>query len=121
MPTPPDPQVRTYDQLLADFGGTQPLELKLRDFIATLLGANGASLASLTTTGAVTDPIGRLQALPRSTTAALEAVGNAINTTNKFAGKAVINTTTGAIVTAASSAAAGVWQALDGTTAHTPV
>lgn len=59
--------------------------------------------------------------LPRSTTAALAAIGNAINTTNKFAGKAVINTTTGAIVTAAAATAAGVWQALDGTTAHTPV
>ncbi len=62
----------------------------------------------------------RPQLLPRSTTAALEAVANAINTANKYAGKAVINTTTGAIVTAASAAAGGVWQALDGTTAHTP-
>lgn len=69
----------------------------------------------------VSDVVGRLQAMPRSTTAALEAVGDAINTTNKFANKAVINTTTGAIVTANAAAAADVWLALDGTTAHTPV
>lgn len=60
-------------------------------------------------------------AIPRSTTAALEAVGNAINTTDKFEGKTLINTTAGTIVTANGAAAADVWLALDGTTAHTPV
>lgn len=63
----------------------------------------------------------RRVALPRSTTAALEAVADATNTTDKYADKAVINTTTGAIVTADGAEAADVWLALDGTTAHTPV
>lgn len=67
------------------------------------------------------DPNGRLQAMPRTTTAALNSIANAINTTNKFTGKAVINTTTGTIVTASGATAGAVWQALDGTTAFTPV
>jgi hypothetical protein len=67
------------------------------------------------------DAIGRLQAMPRSTTAALASLANTINTTNKFLGKAVINTTSGAIVTANGAAISAVWLALDGTTAHTPI
>lgn len=82
---------------------------------------SGTTVSSIAFGAGVSDPVARLQALPRSTTAALAAIGNAINTTNKFANKAVINTTTGAIVTAADATAGGVWQALDGTTAHTPV
>lgn len=77
--------------------------------------------AMTTAKGGVTDAVGRLQALPRTTTAALTDISNAINTTNKFSGKAVINTTTGAIVTANGASAASTWLALDGTTAHTPV
>ncbi len=66
-------------------------------------------------------PSGRFQTFPRSTTVALEAIGNAINTTGKFSGKVVINTTAGTIVTANGATAGAVWLALDGTTAHTPV
>lgn len=77
--------------------------------------------AMTTAKGGMADAVGQLQAMPRSTTAALTAIGNAINTTNKFAGKAVINTTTGAIVTANGATAGATWLALDGTTAHTPV
>lgn len=62
-----------------------------------------------------------IQTLPRSTTTNLADITNAINTTDKWASKAVINTTTGAIVTAADATAGGLWLALDGTTAHTPV
>lgn len=62
-----------------------------------------------------------VQTLPRSTTTALEDVGDGINTAGKISGKAVINTTTGAIVTADGTDADDVWLALDGTTAHTPV
>jgi hypothetical protein len=82
---------------------------------------SGTALSSAVFGTGVSDPVARLQAVPRSTTAALTAIGNAINTTNKFANKLVINTTTGAIVTAVDGTAGGVWQALDGTTAHTPV
>lgn len=76
---------------------------------------------NFTVQGTARDATGTLQAIPRSTTAALAAVGNAINTTNKFSGKVVINTTSGAIVTANGATAASTWLALDGTTAHTPV
>lgn len=77
--------------------------------------------AVATAKGRVADATGTLQALPRTTTTALTAIGNAINTTNKFAGKAVINETTGAIVTASGGTAGAAWLALGGTTAHTPV
>lgn len=56
-----------------------------------------------------------------STTAALAAVGNAINTTGKFAGKQVWNTTTTKPVYAVDGTAAGVWKDATGATAHTPV
>lgn len=80
-----------------------------------------SSLSTFLALSSLSDPVGRLQAIPRSTTAALEAIGNAINTANKFANKVVINTTAGTIVTAAGATAGDVWVALDGTTAHTPV
>lgn len=57
----------------------------------------------------------------RSTTTALEDITADINTIGKYSDKIVINETTGAIVTAAGSTAGAVWEALDGTTAHTPV
>jgi hypothetical protein len=59
--------------------------------------------------------------IPRSTSTELEDVEDAINTTDKIAGKAVINTTSGAIVTAEGAAADDVWLGLDGTTDHTPI
>lgn len=61
------------------------------------------------------------EAYLNSTTAALVAVGNAINTANKYAGKSVFNTTTGVLVQAAGSAAGDVWKNVKtGATAHTP-
>jgi hypothetical protein len=57
-----------------------------------------------------------------STTAALAAVGNAINTTDKYKGKQVFNETTGILVIAAGPDADDVWKnAGTGATAHTPV
>lgn len=57
-----------------------------------------------------------------STTAALAAVGNAINTTGKFKGKQVYNETTGILVVASGAAAADPWKnAGTGADAHTPV
>lgn len=56
-----------------------------------------------------------------STTAALAAVGNAINTADKYAGKQVFNTTTGVLVQAVDGTAAGVWKNVKtGATAHSP-
>jgi hypothetical protein len=56
-----------------------------------------------------------------ATTVALAAVGNAINTTNKYEGKPVWNTTTHRPVWAAGATAAAVWIDGVGTTIHTPV
>jgi len=111
MTTQPTPVTQTKAQLLALFDGGQPAQLTMRNLIETLF------------TQAV-DPVGGvtyMQTLPRSTTALLEDVAAAINTTGKFTGKVVINTTAGTIVTAHGAAAADVWDALAGTTAHTPV
>lgn len=55
-----------------------------------------------------------------STTAALAAVANAINTTGKFAGKQVLNQTTNKPVWAVDGTAAGLWKDATGTTAHSP-
>lgn len=56
-----------------------------------------------------------------STTAALAAIGNAVNTTGKFKGKQVFNETTGILVVAAGAAAADVWKnSGTGAAAHTP-
>ena len=62
------------------------------------------------------------QVFDTATTAQLTAIGNAINTTNKYAGKIVRNTTTGRYVQALDATAGGTWNSLaDGTTAvHTP-
>jgi hypothetical protein len=57
-----------------------------------------------------------------STTAALAAVGNAINTVDKYIGKTVFNTTTSKLVVAVAATAAGVWaNAGTGVTEHTPI
>ena len=57
-----------------------------------------------------------------STTAALAAVGNAINTTGKYQGKQVFNSTTNIVVVAVGATAASVWaNSGTGVTAHTPV
>jgi hypothetical protein len=56
-----------------------------------------------------------------STTAALAAIANAVNTTGKYKGKMVFNETTGILVVAADTTAAAVWKnAGTGVTAHTP-
>ena len=55
------------------------------------------------------------------TTANLEDISNAINTSDKEEFKIVGNSTTGRLVYAAGSAAGDIWKFMDGTTAHTPV
>ena len=73
-------------------------------------------------TSAKKDAMQAALAVNSSTTAALAAVGNAVNTTNKFKNKLVVNDTTGILVYAAGPLAADVWKnAGTGATAHTPV
>lgn len=80
-----------------------------------ILGANIANLLVINNIG-VWDYISNT-----STTAALAAVANAINTTGKYVGKVVWNLTTGKMVRAFGSAAADVWLDEGGQTAHTPI
>ena len=69
----------------------------------------------------VTGPTGPAAAPVVSTTAALDAIGNAINTTGKLVGKEVFNTTTGLPVWAVGTTAGALWVDATGGTAHTPV
>lgn len=81
---------------------------------------NGLSLTgTVTSTGSIT--LGGQFALPASTVADLEAVGNAINTTGKYTGKMVVVLATGLIFTATGAAAADAWKGSDGTTTASPV
>jgi hypothetical protein len=81
---------------------------------------NGLTLTgTVTATGSLT--LGGQFALPPSTIADLEAVGNAINTTGKYNGKMVVVLATGLILTATGAAAADAWKGSDGTTTASPV
>lgn len=55
------------------------------------------------------------------TTAQLEDISDAINTTGKYIGKEVFNTTTGRPVYALGTSAGSVWNFANGTTGHTPI
>lgn len=87
--------------------------------------AGAGTVNGLTLTGTVTSSgsltLGGNFALTASTVAALEAVGNAINTTGKYTGKMVVVLSSGLIFTATGSAAGDAWKASDGTTTATPV
>jgi len=57
-----------------------------------------------------------------ATTSQLAAVGNAVNTTGKYQGKQVFNSTTNIVVVAVGANANSVWaNSGTGVTAHTPV
>lgn len=62
-----------------------------------------------------------VQANHQATTAELENLADAVNTTNKHVGKYVWNTTTNRPCWAEGSAANAVWNDADGNTLHTPV
>lgn len=81
---------------------------------------NGLTLTgTVTSTGSLT--LGGNFALTASTVAALEAIGDAINTSGKYTGKMVVVLATGLIFTATGAAAGDAWKASDGTTTATPV
>lgn len=81
---------------------------------------NGLTLTgSVSSTGNLT--LGGNFALVADTAANLALIGNAINTTGKYAGKMVVDLATGLIFTATGATAGSVWRASDGTTVATPV
>jgi len=58
--------------------------------------------------------------LPATTTAALGAIGNAINTTGKVTGKMAVDLSSGLIYTATGATAGSDWVGSDGTASITP-
>jgi len=70
--------------------------------------------------GDVTGDVTGTVILPSTTTAALGAIGNAINTTGKVTGKMVVDLSSGLIYTATGAAAGSAWYGSDGTAAITP-
>lgn len=58
--------------------------------------------------------------LPAETAANIAAVGNAINTADKYAGKLVRDTTNNRLMVARGSAAADPWDVADGSVTVTP-
>ena len=70
-------------------------------------------MANTTFTGPVVSQNGFV--FPATTTAALGAVGNAINTRNKTIGKSVVVLSTGVIYTCTGIAAASPWKGSDAT------
>lgn len=101
-----------------------------KDAIAAELSSvvvTAANVASVLVAAVTTQKVGvaavlRDQIQTTSSTAALAAAGNAVNTTGKFTGKLLFNTDTGILVAAAGASAASVWKNVGtGATAHTPV
>jgi hypothetical protein len=71
-------------------------------------------MANTTFTGPVISNNGFV--FPASTAAALGAVGNAINTTNKTLGKSVVDLATGIIYTSTGALAASPWKGSNSST-----
>ena len=59
--------------------------------------------------------------LSTATTAELESLAAAINTTDKSVTRLILNATTERVLRAKLASAAGVWVDMDGNTIHTPV
>ena len=80
---------------------------------------NGLTLTgSVSSTGDLT--LGGSFALGTSTAAAVGAIANAINTAGKYAGKMVVDYTTGIIYTAVGATAASAWAPSDASGLVTP-
>lgn len=84
----------------------------------TSVGGTG-TVNGLTLTGTVTSSgsltLGGAFVLPTSTAAAIGDIANAINTSGKYVGKMVVDSTTGIIYTATGTAAGDAWGATTGT------
>lgn len=75
----------------------------------------------VSTATAIANSAATLVSRVSSTTTALEDVGDAINTADKYAGKMVWNATTGIPVWADGALAADTWSGADGAVDHSPV
>lgn len=87
---------------------------------ATMLFANRDKPDSPDTVADLSDTLAVPVTLFTATTANLSSAAHAINTTNKFAGKLVLDTTTNKLQVALGADATSQWRPVDGTTAVTP-
>jgi hypothetical protein len=108
------------EQVVADVATTLNQGLSAYE-IAVAHGYNDTAVAWLASLVGAVGPTGPAVVPVVSTSTALEAVANAINTSGKVVGKVVFNSTTGAPVWATGTTAADVWNDASGELAHTPV
>lgn len=107
--------LRLFDDLASPTIGVR-WALNTSDDTMEWIDDQGVTLATMSMTTGIFTPTG----VETSTTAALDAVGNAINTAGKYEGKQLFNTDTDNPVWAVGSAAADIWVDGAGTTVHSP-
>jgi len=98
-------------------------DLSTLEFADIFPSATVTAVSTYATTGQMTaETAARIagDAVVTATTANLTAIANAINTTDKVAGKQVWNSSTSKPVWATGALAASTWVFADGTLAHTP-
>jgi hypothetical protein len=106
-------------------GDRVDLQTPVNETWRVLLGyyraTNCTTAATANVLGTDWHPIYSQIGIQNTTTAALEAIGNAINTTGKTTGKMVFDTTANKPVWAVGATAGAVWNDATGTLAYTPV
>ena len=107
--------LRMFDDLASPTIGVR-WALNTTDDTMEWFDDQGVVLATLSMATGIFTPKG----VETSTTAALDAVGNAINTSGKYEGRELWNATTDNPVYAVGSAAADIWVDGAGTTVHSP-
>ena len=106
----------TLNTVVADrYSIADVLKEDLRPYVSDASSGGTNLLVSLRTTATENNDT------PTGSNTGLNAVGDVINTQNKYAGKRVWNTSDNRPVYAVGSAAADVWKKADGTTHNTPV
>lgn len=106
----------TLNTVVADrYSIADVLKEDLRSYVSDASSGGTNLLVSLRTTATENNDT------PTGSNTAFNAVGNVINTQNKYAGKRVWNTSDNRPVYAVGSAAADVWKNAAGTTYNTPV
>jgi hypothetical protein len=90
------------------------------DTIEGMLFANRDKPDSPLAEGDLAETIAEVVTLTTATTAQLGDATHAINTTNKYAGRLVLNSTTNILQVATGADATDTWQPVTGATAVTP-
>jgi hypothetical protein len=111
-----------YVSVSAGFASTGPYKILALTSSSVTVNANSNSSQSNITVATV-DPTFEAfsTGVVTATTTQLVNITHAINTTNKYIGKVVLNTTTGIMLYAGTAAAGGHWFTFAGADTHTPV